>query len=725
MEKPRLASVNGYMSCGDLLTSGVQRRRSVSLSTSRSQSADDLTSRARVENRFNRAYYVERVRSARGMLPKHPLLNQDIRKNNSNDFLDNNELPSQHRTWEKYFNYFLDTLMPEITTAVKNGSNHGSDAAEAIRTAAAASSGAEGIDMKSLFETLADKKVTEIPTSKVSEKASRRKNLFGDVDWSSAEMVEGAIVSSAPAPATVQPEERKQSDGPNAFLRHSLTAFKNAPQINGNKNVTASPFLGDDSSVYKQNFFGGRVPKISSMSELHRMISNKSLLQPFPLSKDTNDLLSSVQQNAWQLPYILALTLQLRRITPTSIVNILYNSASYFDVGVVFVNLHPLWSEWLERRMFGWDNFIFETLNVADAAPLGFMCLNSSIVTLMNDTRPAPEGTTPKMVEVQYFADCAAASRTAIYLHAHDKTLELFERLKRMAEMSMQDIYTIIEDEDSPPELGRGNISHFPSNHRNHICVLGRYTEVRRAMHRNAIVRPQVPNDSPLFPEPSGPTSLHDAGFCAVKIINKAKFYELAKKGRERNDTMIREVVSQALVSHNISGVDAPVVKIFGVFETKDSFIIELELMQSIDCYDFLCDNCPLDEGNAKIITRQLLKAMQCCSQFNIVHRDIKLTNITFAHTLRSYEKAYGTSKHSEKKNLKYIRDNLVDIIKLADFGMSGFVDSLGKVKGRCGTPGYVAPEILKAGVNEGYHSNVDIFSVSMIFYCICITDNV
>ena len=31
----------------------------------------------------------------------------------------------------------------------------------------------------------------------------------------------------------------------------------------------------------------------------------------------------------------------------------------------------------------------------------------------------------------------------------------------------------------------------------------------------------------------------------------------------------------------------------------------------------------------------------------------------------------------------------------------------------RCGTPGYVAPEILCAGVNEGYGDNVDIFSVS------------
>ena len=41
--------------------------------------------------------------------------------------------------------------------------------------------------------------------------------------------------------------------------------------------------------------------------------------------------------------------------------------------------------------------------------------------------------------------------------------------------------------------------------------------------------------------------------------------------------------------------------------------------------------------------------------------------------------------------------------IKLADFGMAGFIGRDGRLKGRCGTPGYVAPDILKAGLNESY----------------------
>lgn len=51
-------------------------------------------------------------------------------------------------------------------------------------------------------------------------------------------------------------------------------------------------------------------------------------------------------------------------------------------------------------------------------------------------------------------------------------------------------------------------------------------------------------------------------------------------------------------------------------------------------------------------------------------------------------------------------------IIKLADFGMAGFINDNGLLRGRCGTPGFVAPDILRAGVQEGYHFNVDMFSV-------------
>ena len=57
--------------------------------------------------------------------------------------------------------------------------------------------------------------------------------------------------------------------------------------------------------------------------------------------------------------------------------------------------------------------------------------------------------------------------------------------------------------------------------------------------------------------------------------------------------------------------------------------------------------------------------------------------------------------------------------IKLADFGMAAAVGRDGLLRGRCGTPGYVAPEILKAGVQQGYGRNVDMFSAGAVIYAL------
>ena len=54
--------------------------------------------------------------------------------------------------------------------------------------------------------------------------------------------------------------------------------------------------------------------------------------------------------------------------------------------------------------------------------------------------------------------------------------------------------------------------------------------------------------------------------------------------------------------------------------------------------------------------------------------------------------------------------------MRIADFGLATFIseNSNEKLKFRCGTPTYMAPEILR---NQGYREKVDIFSVGSIFF--------
>lgn len=73
----------------------------------------------------------------------------------------------------------------------------------------------------------------------------------------------------------------------------------------------------------------------------------------------------------------------------------------------------------------------------------------------------------------------------------------------------------------------------------------------------------------------------------------------------------------------------------------------------------------------------------------NVIHRDLKLENILLTSEENDYE------------------------LKIADFGLSTTTDNIDIFR-KCGTPGYVAPEVL---LNQDYNTKVDYFSVGVIFY--------
>ena len=52
--------------------------------------------------------------------------------------------------------------------------------------------------------------------------------------------------------------------------------------------------------------------------------------------------------------------------------------------------------------------------------------------------------------------------------------------------------------------------------------------------------------------------------------------------------------------------------------------------------------------------------------------------------------------------------------MRIADFGLAVFTETDEKIFEKCGTPSYVAPEILK---NIGYSYKSDIFSMGSLFF--------
>ena len=88
----------------------------------------------------------------------------------------------------------------------------------------------------------------------------------------------------------------------------------------------------------------------------------------------------------------------------------------------------------------------------------------------------------------------------------------------------------------------------------------------------------------------------------------------------------------------------------------------------------------------------QILLTMDLFKNKRIVHRDIKLDNIL----------------------IKSIDDAAQYEVRVADFGLACMTPMDEYLYSKCGTPGYVAPEIF---TGEGYSYKADIFSLGSVFY--------
>ncbi|CAD8179946.1 unnamed protein product [Paramecium octaurelia] len=141
-----------------------------------------------------------------------------------------------------------------------------------------------------------------------------------------------------------------------------------------------------------------------------------------------------------------------------------------------------------------------------------------------------------------------------------------------------------------------------------------------------------------------------------------------------------------------------PFIKLHETFEGDHTFYLILDLMQGrtlADELDILKQRKELFPLKlVKVIMKQLLKGVKLLHEANIIHRDLKPDNIMFRE-LDSYE-----------------------TLTIVDFGLSTFTDVTKYQFPKCGTPGYVAPEILNlVDRQQKYDKVCDIFSCGCIFY--------
>lgn len=132
------------------------------------------------------------------------------------------------------------------------------------------------------------------------------------------------------------------------------------------------------------------------------------------------------------------------------------------------------------------------------------------------------------------------------------------------------------------------------------------------------------------------------------------------------------------------------ILPLFEIYEDKNELILVLQYMDGENLFNYVKNNKKLNENQIYNIFEQILKGLLFLQCYGVIHRDLKPENILF-------------SDKNEKSTLK-----------IADFGLSIFMDKTEKLKDQCGTPGFMAPEIFSP---EGYDESVDVYSLGIILY--------
>ncbi|KAK8404718.1 hypothetical protein O3P69_007759 [Scylla paramamosain] len=162
----------------------------------------------------------------------------------------------------------------------------------------------------------------------------------------------------------------------------------------------------------------------------------------------------------------------------------------------------------------------------------------------------------------------------------------------------------------------------------------------------------------------------------AIKIIDKK-----ALKGKE--DSLENEIKVLRRLRH------PNIVQLMDTYEDPEHVYLVIELVTGGELFDRIVEKGSYTEKDAADLIRQVLEAVDYMHEQGVVHRDLK------------------------PENLLYFSQDEDSKIMISDFGLSKMEDS-GIMATACGTPGYVAPEVL---AQKPYGKAVDVWSIGVIAY--------
>ncbi|XP_059384364.1 calcium/calmodulin-dependent protein kinase type 1D-like isoform X3 [Carassius carassius] len=170
-----------------------------------------------------------------------------------------------------------------------------------------------------------------------------------------------------------------------------------------------------------------------------------------------------------------------------------------------------------------------------------------------------------------------------------------------------------------------------------------------------------------------------------VKERKTGKLFALkcVKKKNKRDVNLENEIAVLRKIKHD------NVVCLEDFYESRTHYYLVMQLVSGGELFDRILDRGMYSEADASLVIRQVLEAVSYLHKNGIVHRDLKPENLLY----------YSPDESSK--------------IMVSDFGLSK-MEEKGIMSTACGTPGYVAPEVL---AQKPYSKAIDCWSIGVITY--------
>ncbi|XP_063002541.1 serine/threonine-protein kinase ULK2 [Elgaria multicarinata webbii] len=138
------------------------------------------------------------------------------------------------------------------------------------------------------------------------------------------------------------------------------------------------------------------------------------------------------------------------------------------------------------------------------------------------------------------------------------------------------------------------------------------------------------------------------------------------------------------------------IVALYDVQEMPNSVFLVMEYCNGGDLADYLQAKGTLSEDTIRVFLQQIAAAMRILHSKGIIHRDLKPQNILLSYASR------------RKSSVSAVR------IKIADFGFARYLQSNMMAATLCGSPMYMAPEVI---MSQHYDAKADLWSIGTVIY--------